>query len=64
MINNECIKGEEDLLWFQNPTLLICGFYNPLSGILSSTIYNIVLFQLKIGPDHEAFCLGKYIYLN
>ena len=35
MINNECIKGDEDekaLLRFQDPTLLICGFYNPLSG--------------------------------
>jgi len=35
MINNECIKGDEDekaLLRFQDSKLLICGFYNPLPG--------------------------------
>ena len=37
MINNKCNKGKEGLLWFQDPTLLICGFHHPRSGISSST---------------------------
>ena len=40
MICNEYVKGEEDelgLLLIQDLTVLIYGFYNPLSGILSFT---------------------------
>ena len=40
MINNKCIKGEE-VLWFQDPTLLISGFHNPRSGISFSTENNL-----------------------
>ena len=55
IMNNEEKRGEEDgLLWFQDPTLLFCGFYNPLSGISSSTILIFCLFNDLVKKETES----------
>ena len=56
MINNEC------LLWFQDPTPLICGFYNPLSGISSSTVYHI--FSLRLTSKEWWLIVCLFFYFN
>ena len=50
MINNECIKGV-CLLWFQDPTPLICEFHNSLLGISSSTVNHIISLRLTSKDD-------------
>ena len=42
-INNECnkVEGARSSL-VQDPILLICGFHNPLSGISSSTMLDLL----------------------